>query len=68
MKPKILQAYGATRTKTRVVERMDNGSLILRYRGAIDDNHQDASAVEVSLADAVVLLEGKQSLPPQPRQ
>ncbi len=52
------KVYGATRTpETRVIERMEDGSLILRYRGAVDDNYRDASAVKVPYtADAVNAL------------
>lgn len=42
----IAKAYGATRTpETRVIERTEDG-LVLRYRGAIDDNYKEADAVE----------------------
>ncbi len=58
---KVAKAYGATRTpETRVIERTENG-LLLRYRGAIDDNYKEADAVEQAYtAEAVeALLSGK---------
>lgn len=56
------KAYGASRTpETRVIERTDDGSLVLRYRGAIDDNYREADAVEQAYtAEAVdALLAGQ---------
>ncbi len=59
----VARAYGATRTpETRVIERMPNGDLVLRYIGAIDDNYKNAEGVEQAYtADAVdALLAGKE--------
>jgi peroxiredoxin len=60
---KVAKAYGATRTpETRVIERTDEG-LVLRYRGAIDDNYQEADAVEQAYtAQAVEALLADESV------
>jgi peroxiredoxin len=63
----VARVYGATRTpETRVIERLSSGDLLLRYRGAIDDNYQDASAVEQRYtAEAVeALLSGDEVATP----
>ena len=41
----IAKTYGATRTPHVYLLQKDNGKLIVKYVGAIDDNYQDASAV-----------------------
>ncbi|MFT3738895.1 MAG: thioredoxin family protein [Breznakibacter sp.] len=57
----IAKTYGATRTPHVFLLQKDKKDLVVKYIGAIDDNHQDASAVkETYLADAVdALLAGK---------
>jgi peroxiredoxin len=57
----VFKTYGATRTPHIYVLQKDRGDLIVKYIGAIDDNYQDASAVEEAyLANAVdALLAGK---------
>lgn len=61
----VYRMYGATRTPHIYVLTRDNKELLVSYVGAIDDNYQDASAVqETYLASAVdALLSGKQPNP-----
>ncbi|MFV0417938.1 MAG: thioredoxin family protein [Dysgonomonas sp.] len=51
---RIYPVFGATKTpQVFVLEKTDNGNIV-RYIGAIDDNHEDASSVQKAyLADAV---------------
>ncbi|MBL7471611.1 thioredoxin family protein [Robertkochia sediminum] len=51
---KIFPQYGATRTPhCFLLEKTDKGNVV-RYNGAIDDNYQDASAVETTyVANAI---------------
>lgn len=57
----IYPQYGATRTPHVYVLEKEKSDLIVRYIGAIDDNHEDASAVKKKyVQDAVnALLTGK---------
>jgi peroxiredoxin len=57
----VYRAYGATRTPHVYVLTKDGGDMMVSYIGAIDDNYQDASAVEEQfLANAVdALLAGQ---------
>ena len=58
----VAKAFGATRTpEVNVVERTDEG-LVVRYKGAIDDNPRSASQVETHYVDDAVqaLLDGKE--------
>lgn len=57
----ITRAYGATNTPHVFVLNKENGKLIVRYVGAIDDNAEDATQVKTHyVADAVnSLLAGK---------
>lgn len=57
----VYKTYGATRTPHIYLLQKENGALIVKYIGTIDDNYQDASAVqEAYLADAVdALIAGK---------
>lgn len=57
---KVYPLYGATRTPHVFLLNKEEGDLIVRYIGAIDNNHTDASKVTESyLEDAVdALLEG----------
>ena len=46
--------YGATRTPHVFLLNKEKDGLQVKYIGAIDDNHQDASAVEKAyLSDAI---------------
>ena len=62
---KVFREYGATRTPHIYVLTRQGGDLVVTYIGAIDDNYQDASAVNATyLASAVdALLEGKKPDP-----
>jgi peroxiredoxin len=54
---KIYPQYGATRTPHVYVLQKSGADLIVRYIGAIDNNHSDADAAnELYLADAVKAL------------
>jgi peroxiredoxin len=57
----ITRTYGATNTPHVFVLNRENGKLIVRYVGAIDDNAEDASQAKTHyVADAVnALLAGK---------
>jgi peroxiredoxin len=57
----ITRAYGATNTPHVFVLNKENGKLVVRYVGAIDDNSQDADQVKTHyVSDAVnALLAGK---------
>jgi peroxiredoxin len=57
----VYKEYGATRTPHIYVLTKDDGKLLVSYIGAIDDNYQDASAVnQPYLANALdALLAGK---------
>jgi peroxiredoxin len=57
----ISRAYGATNTPHVFVLNKEDGKLVVRYIGAIDDNAQDAKAAKTHyVADAVnALLTGK---------
>ena len=61
----VYRAYGATRTPHIYVLTKDQGDYIVSYIGAIDDNYQDASAVEEPyLANALdALLAGNEPDP-----
>ncbi len=51
---KITREYGATNTPHVFVLQKENGKLIVRYTGAIDDNADDATLVKAHyVADAV---------------
>lgn len=54
---KVYQIYGAKRTPHVFLLNKENGDLVVRYIGAIDNNHADASkATEKYVADAVDAL------------
>jgi peroxiredoxin len=57
----IAKAYGATNTPHIFVLNKENGKLVVKYIGSIDDNPQDAAAAKKHyVADAVnALLAGK---------
>lgn len=58
---KVYPVYGATRTPQVYLLNKENGDLIVRYTGAIDDNYEDSGAVKTKyLEDAInALLNGK---------
>lgn len=61
-KQEVYKEYGATRTPhVYVLQKNNQGDLIVRYIGTIDDNYQDPSSVhETYLADALDnLIAGK---------
>jgi peroxiredoxin len=62
---KVFREYGATRTPHVFVLTKQEGSLVVSYIGAIDDNYQDAAAVkEPYLANALdALLAGREPDP-----
>ena len=57
----VFKTYGATRTPHIYLLKKESGDLVVKYIGTIDDNYQDASAVqEAYLANAVdALIAGK---------
>jgi peroxiredoxin len=57
----VYPVYGATKTPHVFVLQKENGNLIVKYTGTIDDNYADASQVKKTyLSDAVdALLQGK---------
>jgi peroxiredoxin len=61
----VFKTYGATRTPHIYLLQKVGGDLIVKYIGAIDDNYQNAAAVqEAYLANAVdALLAGKDPEP-----
>jgi peroxiredoxin len=62
---KVYPVYGATRTPHVFLLKKEGSDYIVKYIGAIDDNHRDAAAVkEPYLANAVdALLAGKDPEP-----
>lgn len=61
---KIYPQYGATRTPHVYVLEKKDQDLIVRYIGAIDDNHEDASAVKKTyVRDAVHALLAQKEVP-----
>jgi len=59
---KVYPKYGATRTPHVFVLQRSEGSIRVRYIGAIDDNYQDAGAVKTRYVEQAVeaLLRGKE--------
>lgn len=57
----VYPVFGATRTPHIFVLSNDKGSMTLEYIGAIDDNYEDASKVNVNYVESAVdaLLSGK---------
>lgn len=51
---KVYPAYGANRTPHVFLLQASDGKYIVRYVGAIDDNHQDESAVKEKYIDNAV--------------
>ena len=64
-KYEVFKTYGATRTPHIYLLQKESGDLIVKYTGTIDDNYQDAAAVqEAYLANAVdALMAGKDPNP-----
>lgn len=58
----IYPQYGATKTPHVFLLKKESGKNIVKYIGAIDDNHKDASAVKNHFLDTAVnqLLAGKE--------
>jgi peroxiredoxin len=50
----IAKAYGATRTPHVYLLDNENGTFMVRYIGAIDDNAQDATAVKVKYLEEAI--------------
>lgn len=62
----IYPAYGATRTpEVFLLENNGDGTFVVRYTGTVDDNYQDAAAVQVPYAANAVraLLAGEEPNP-----
>ncbi|MBC2839124.1 thioredoxin family protein [Robiginitalea sp. SC105] len=57
----VYPRYGATRTPHVFLLERSGGDLLVRYIGAVDDNYQDAKAVETPYVEAAVeaLLSGR---------
>ena len=57
----VYKMYGATRTPHVFLLQKENGNLVVKYIGTIDDNYQDSDAVtQHYVEDAIdALLEGK---------
>lgn len=64
-KYEVYKTYGATRTPHIYLLQKESGDLVVKYIGTIDDNYQDAAAVqEAYLANAVdALIAGKDPNP-----
>lgn len=62
---KVYPVYGATRTPHVFLLERQGKDLVVAYIGAIDDNHQDASAVEEKYLENAIkaLLAGKKPSP-----
>ncbi len=58
----IAKAYGATRTPHIYLLQKEKGDLVVKYIGAIDDNHQDESAVKTKFVENAIqeLIDGKE--------
>ena len=58
---KITKAYGATRTPHLYILNREEGNLVVRYIGALDDNSRDEAAVTKRYAEAALeaLLAGQ---------
>jgi peroxiredoxin len=53
----VYKKYGATRTPHVFLLKKENNDLVVKYIGTIDDNYQDAEAVQKTyLADAIEAL------------
>jgi peroxiredoxin len=61
----VFQEYGATRTPHVFLLNREDGDLIVRYIGAIDDNHEDAAAATKHYVESAIdnLMNGKMPEP-----
>ncbi len=61
----VFQEYGATRTPHVFLLNREDGDLIVRYIGAIDNNHEDADAATERYVESAIqnLMEGNQPDP-----
>jgi peroxiredoxin len=61
----VFQTYGATRTPHVFLLNREDGDLIVRYIGAIDNNSQDAEAATERYVESAIqnLMEGKEPDP-----
>lgn len=59
---KVYPKYGATKTPHMYVLQKTKKGIVVKYIGAIDDNHQDASAVKTKYVENAVdaLLKGEE--------
>lgn len=57
----VAKTWGATRTPHVFIVQKENGALVTKYIGALDDNSDDAKAVKEKFVEKAVdaLLEGK---------
>jgi peroxiredoxin len=65
-KQDVYKAYGATKTPhVYLLQKNDAGKLIVKYIGAIDDNHEDAAAVNAKYVQNALdaLITGKEPEP-----
>jgi peroxiredoxin len=53
-KHEVYKAFGATKTPHAFVLKKDQGQFIVKYIGAVDDNYQDASAVQQSYLENAI--------------
>lgn len=61
----VFREYGATRTPHVFLLNREDGDLIVRYIGAIDDNHEDAEAATKHYVESAIdnLMNGKMPEP-----
>jgi peroxiredoxin len=61
----VFKQYGATRTPHVFLLNREKGDLIVRYIGAIDDNHEDADAASKHYVESAIdkLMNGKMPEP-----
>ncbi len=65
----VFKEYGATRTPHVFILNREDEALIVRYIGAIDNNHENADAVTERYVESAIrmLIEGKQPDPAETR-
>jgi len=57
-KQEIFPKFGATKTPEVFLLKIEDGEFILRYKGTIDDNYQDAESVQINyIENAIKSLE-----------
>jgi peroxiredoxin len=61
----VFRNYGATNTPHAYILQKENGELIVKYIGAVDDNYQDAQAVKKPYIENAIesLLQNKEPNP-----